>query len=362
MTLEWTDISAPPSPAVAVSSAQIIYGPRIPAQQQLLLYSADQWEQFVQEWVHCCLKKQYIDVKRFSGAGDQGVDVAGFCDNKKLQGIWDNYQCKHYAHALLPGDVWVEFGKIIWYSFNQEYTPPRKYYFVAPMGAGTGLTKLLADAEKLRAAVIEKWKTHIESKITDTRAIPLEGALLTYVQNFDFSIFDSKNSLQLVEEHKETPYFAVRFGGGLPARPIAAPAPSEIDPVESRYVSQLLGAYADHKKTDVPDPTALKSWPPLQGHFARQREAFYQAESLRVFARDSVPAGTFEALQGDIYDGVVDTHDAEHPDGYARVVEVTKAARELQITANALISCTNPKDRDGICHQLANEDRLRWCK
>ena len=86
----------------------------------------------------------------------------------------------------------------------------------------------------------------------------------------------------------------------------------------------------------------------MREHFHRQREAFYHAESLRVFARDTVPPGTFESLQEDIYDGVVDTHDASHPDGY------------LQITANALISCTKPKDRDGICHQLANEDRLRW--
>ena len=60
--------------------------------------------------------------------------------------------------------------------------------------------------------------------------------------------------------------------------------------------------------------------------------------------------------------GVVDTHDASHPDGYARVCAVTKAARELQITANALISCTKPKDRDGICHQLANEDRMQWTR
>jgi hypothetical protein len=100
----------------------------------------------------------------------------------------------------------------------------------------------------------------------------------------------------------------------------------------------------------------------LRDHFLRQREAFYQAESLRVFARDTVPPGTFESLQDDIYDGVIDTHDAGHADGYARVCEVTKAARELQITSNALISCTKPKDRDGICHHLANEDRLQWTK
>ena len=83
---------------------------------------------------------------------------------------------------------------------------------------------------------------------------------------------------------------------------------------------------------------------------------------LRVFARDSVPSGTFESLLDDIHDGVIDTHDANHADGYEKVCAVTKAARDMQITANALITCTNPKDRDGICHQLVNEERLRWTR
>jgi len=362
MSTSWKDIAAPEPPSVEVTASGVTHGPLVPPQQLLLLYSPDQWEDFVQEWAHYCLKKLYVQVQRFTGAGDRGIDVAGFTDAKMLQGVWDNYQCKHYDHAIRPGDAWVEFGKVIWYSFNKDYTAPRKYFFVAPMGAGTGLSKLLADAEKLRRDVIANWKDHIESEITSTRDIPLEGALLAYVQAFDFSIFEAKTSLQLVEEHRQTPHFATRFGGGLPPRPLGTSLPSAIAPGESRYVSHLLDAYADHTKAAVPDPAALKTWPKLQGHFSRQREAFYQAEALRVFARDTVPIGTFEALQGDIYHGVIDTHDASHPDGFARVVEVTKAARDLQITANPLITCTKPQDRDGICHQLANEDRLQWSK
>lgn len=359
---EWMDITAPVLPTVQITAAHVTHGPLIPPQQQLLLYSSDQWEGFVQEWAHYCLKKVYRQVQRFAGAGDRGIDIAGFTDARRLQGAWDNYQCKHYDNALRCSDIWGEIGKIIWYSFKKEYTAPRRYFFVAPKGAGTGLSKLLADDEKMRRDVIANWKAHIESAITGTRVIPLEGELLAYVQAFDFSIFEAKTSVQLVEDHRQTPHFAVRFGGGLPPRPATPQPPSTIAPVESRYVSQLLDAYADHTNVAVSDPAALKVWPKLHVHFSRQREAFYQAEALRVFARDSVPIGTFEALQGDIYDGVIDTHDASHPDGFARVVEVTKAARELQITANPLISCTNPKDRDGICHQLANEDRLQWTK
>jgi hypothetical protein len=46
----------------------------------------------------------------------------------------------------------------------------------------------------------------------------------------------------------------------------------------------------------------------LEGHFKRQREAFYHAESLRVFVRDKTEPVTFESLREQIYKGVVDTY------------------------------------------------------
>ena len=189
----------------------------------------------------------------------------------------------------------------------------------------------------------------------------LDAPLRAYVDAFDFSIFDAKTSLQLVDDHRSTPVHSARFGGGLPTRPTASKPPTALATTESRYVTQLLHAYSEHTGLTVADPSAL-SPPKLKDHFRRQRESFYEAESLRVFARDKVPVGTFEALQEDIYDAVIDEHDANHVDGYAKVCAVTKSAREVQITANALISCTKPKDRDGICHQLVNDERLRWIK
>lgn len=357
MTGDWKEIAAPA--ALGVTAALVTQGPVIPPQCQLLLYSADQWEGFVQEWAHYCLKKQYVKVQRFSGSGDMGVDVAGFADAKLLMGVWDNYQCKHYDHALMPSDVWAELGKIIWYSYSGEYHPPRRHYFVAPRGAGTSLSALLSNAPKLRAELIAQWDKKVKGAIKKDHLILLEGQLREYLDAFDFSIFDAKTSLQLIEDHRFSPVHAARFGGGLPQRPVPVAPPLSMAPFESKYVKELLGAYAEHLKTPVVELAGLSSQK-LKDHFRRQREAFYQAESLRVFARDTVPEGTFESLQDDIFDGVVDAHEADHPDGYAKVCAVTKAARELQITSNALITCAKPKDRDGICHQLVNEDRLKW--
>ena len=358
-----TDIAPPAPPASTVTTDRVTHGPWIPPQQRILLYSAEEWEGLIEEWAHFALKKLYVQVLRFTGAGDRGIDIAGFADAEKLAGVWDNYQCKRYlGHAIYPSEAWPEVGKILWHSFNKEYRPPRRYYFVAPHGVGTALAGLLGNAAKLKKALMENWDKHVRRAITDKQEVPLEGAFLAYVEAFDFSIFDSKTALQVIEDHRHCPCHSSRFGGGLPNRPTAEKPPLAIAPTESRYVAQLLAAYADHKKQPVPDAKSLKAWPKLNSHFGRQREAFYHAESLRVFARDSVPAGTFESLQDDIHSGVVDVCEAEHADGYERVKQVTQAARELHLTSNALLTCSKPKDRDGICHQLANEDRLLWTK
>lgn len=358
----FADIAPPTAPASPATADQVINGPSIPPQQRILLYSPGEWEGFTEEWAHFCLKKEYMQVQRFTGAGDRGLDVAGFADEQKLLGVWDNYQCKRYLdHAVYPSEAWPEIGKILWHSFNKQYSAPRRYYFVAPHGVGTTLAGLLANPPKLKKALIENWDKSVRRAITDAQEVPLEGAFLAYVEAFDFSIFDSKTALQLMENHRQCPCHAVRFGGGLPNRPAAEKPPVAIAATESRYIAQLLGAYADHKKLPV-DVKTLKAWPPLEGHFGRQREAFYHAESLRVFARDSVPAGTFESLQDDIHSGVIDVCEDDHADGYERVKLVTQAARGLHLTSNALLTCSKPKDRDGICHQLANEDRLLWMK
>jgi hypothetical protein len=343
-----------------VSADQTTMGLRFPPQQQILLYSGAQWEEFVEEWAHFCLKPIYVSVRRFTGAGDRGVDVAGFTDADGLQGVWDNYQCKHLDKPLAPSKAWVELGKILWHSFKGDYRAPRAYFFVAARGVGTTLAALLADSAKLRKELVANWDGYCRKGITDTQEIDLEGAFLAYVEAFDFSIFGMKTSLQLIEDHRRCPHHAMRFGGGLPERAPPATPPDDIGSAESRYVEQLFAAYGDHTKAAVSDIAALKPWPHLQSHFGRQRVAFYHAESLRIFARESVPPGTFESLQEDIYTGVIDTHDAGHSDGYQRVCAVTKAARDLQITSNPLITRSKPTDRDGICHQLANENRLLW--
>ena len=327
----------------------------------MTIFSPDEWESFIEEWASS-LKGVYAKVRRFAGAGDQGIDVVGFVSDTGWEGGWDNYQCKRYGHPLYPSDIWVEIGKVIYYSYLNEYPAPRKYYFVASKEISTSLEKLLANPSKLKEDAKSEWDEKCRDKITSTASIHLEGDLLVWFDAFDFSIFSSKSVAELVAEHSQTPFHAVRFGGGLPPRPTVPPPPDKHDARESQYIQQLYNAYGHHLGVCIKEASDLASCskPKLKDDFLRQRERFYHAESLRNFARDTVPAGTFESLQDEIFHGVIEVCDKDHEDGLARMGATLIHAGNISTAANPLQSVTRVQDRQGICHQLANEARLVW--
>lgn len=349
----------PKSTKSVPTHTQVTSGVPIPKAMRIRMFSPDDWEEFVEEW-STSLNGAYIKVRRFGGSGDLGVDIAGFCTDKGFQGEWDNYQCKRYDHPLRPSDIWIEIGKIIFYASRGEYQPPRKHYFVCSQGVGTTLEQLLNKPEELRAKARENWAKHCESAITSTETVTLVGPLKAFFDAFDFRVFTSKSHLELIEGHSATGYHAVRFGGGLPARPDPTRPPDSPEEIESRYIRQLLDAYGDQIGSPVSDPVALEAHTPLKRDYLRQRERFYHAESLQNFARDTVPEGTFSSLQDEIFHGVIDVCEGNHPDGLERLRATLAQAASVTPTANPLSSVIKTQDSQGICHQLANDDRLTW--
>ena len=350
----------PTRPATTPSSDHVQTGLPITKPTRVRIFGPDEWEVFVEEWATTLVNRPYTKVRRFGGAGDLGVDIAGFCSSDGFTGIWDNYQCKRYGHALQPNDIWVEIGKIVYYSYIQKFSSPRANYFVASLGIGTALEKLLNNPKELGEKFKSNWDTHCRKKITAKKTIELEGNFLTYVDAFDFSIFSSKSHIDMIKAHSHTSFHAVRFGGGLQPRPRSDPPPTEPAISESKYIRQLLDAYGDHLNETVANPAVLKAHKSLEQDFLRQRERFYHAESLRNFARDTVPQGTFGDLQDEVFHGVIDITESSHADGFERMLATVAQAAQVSTTANPLSSVTKSQDRQGICHQLANEDRLTW--
>jgi hypothetical protein len=268
----------------------------------------------------------------------------------------------------MPSDVYGEVGKIIYHSFkrtqpfNQLCRTPRCHVFVAPHGVGISLGRFLKDPNGFKEQVRGKWETHCVPKIGVDIHAPLKGDFLDYFNEFDFSIFDDRTGVELIEEHAQTPFYAPRFGGGFPPRDQPEAPPSEPTEVESPYLRKLLDAYEDHLGEKVPEIGTLGSHPHLEEHYERQRVLFYSAESLRNFARDRTPPRTFESLQDDVYHGVVDICERGHRDGLECLRATVSAAACLDISGNALVGVARVPDKQGICHQLANDDRLIWKK
>lgn len=360
MTTKVKTVPLPPpkAPSGGVPAAFAISGPPIPPIERIKLYSAETWEEFITEWVES-LRDAYRTVERCGGAGDMGRDIVAV--SAEDRDLWDNYQCKHYAKPLKPSEVWVEFGKLAYYTKSGAYSYPRRYFFVAPQGCGTTLSNLLKKPEELRSELFGNWERYCKGKITKTESVELDSELKSYVEGLDFSIFSAVQPLRVIEQHAKTRWHVHRFGGGLPARPPASMPPANLENHEANYVRALLNAYGDHLNTSFADIVQCANID-LQEHFADARLEFYSAESLRAFSRDTLPPGEFEALQDEVHGGIRDEIRHPHVDGYQRLLAVVKLARCFQLSARALGSQVTQRDRGGICHQLANDLKVKWVK
>lgn len=324
--------------------------------QRVLLYSAEEWEEFIREWMEG-FDPAYAFVERLGGSGDLGRDVVGYVDGLNTGGPWDNYQCKHYAQALKPGDIWPELGKLCFYTQRGDFPAPRRYQFVAPKGVGIPVHDLLREPQNLGRKLMARWPTACESILG-----ALTPALVRHIEAFDFRSVGYVPLADIVAQHRRTTYHYQRFGVELPSRPSADSPPIQAAAIETLYLKRLIEAYADHLSQAVTsiDDAAMPGR--LKRHFARSREHFYEAESLNRFSRDHVEADAFDRLKDEFYAGVINTVETDHGDGYARVIAATEMAQQIHPASNVLSAYLTVGDKHGVCHHLANDGRLEWVK
>lgn len=336
-------------------------GMAFPVADLIQTFKPEVWEDFTEEWAHS-QEKKYKEIVRYTGAGDMGLDVLCFQTKDQFKGAWDNVQCKRYACQLQPSQVYVELGKIIYYSHIGEYPPPTNYYFAASRGIGLKLKKLLLNPAKLKTDLIANWDKYCKTEITSTKELPLVGPLKKYLDKFNFKIFQMIPVAQMIKDHAGTVFYIRRFGpASFPERPPVELPPAAIQVKESRYVQQLFEVYSEKLAVQLTDPSQLAKYPEIEQHFNRSREIFYHAESLRNF-RDSIDPGAFDAIREEIYQGAVDVYEMEHANSLARVRSTVAHAGTLTPNCNALCVRVQTQDKQGFCHHLANEDRFTWVK
>lgn len=358
--METFEIIAPKA-TPRLTNHDILFGKPIAPFQRLGILSDNEFEEIVTEWAFEYLKSRYSKVRRCGGAGDKGRDVIAWVDEKGLQ--WDNYQCKHYGNKLAPTNFYAELGKLCYYTKNGDYTVPLNYYIVSKEGVGTALSDLIDNPQQLKGALIANWGKYVESKITSKITVKLEGDLMTYVENFDFSIIKVVEPLEFLEQFQKTSYYWYRFGGQISRYRNETIVPEMIDnELQMRYIEQLLLAYSEEVSAEINSVEELAKYGQYKVHFDMQRTNFYSIETLKQFERDNLPPDStaFESFKSEVltavYPKLLDFHD----NSFRRLQSVLQHSSLLAITANPLSITLSIMDKNGICHHLVNENKLSW--
>ena len=222
------------------TNLQLLSGKDMPDIKIFSLVSEDDFELMTEQWLFS-MKDRYKYVKRIGGSGDQGRDIFAYQDENMT--ILDIYQCKHYDKKLTPSNIYVEIGKLLYYTYNREYVVPKNYYIISSKGCGTALTKLIENPEKIKSTIIQNWNSNCKGSITKAKNIELNNAFKAFIKNFDFSIIHEITPLNFLEEFEKTKYYSSWFGLRKFKRK-TPPEPSNIiEKNELTYVDKLYRAY-----------------------------------------------------------------------------------------------------------------------
>ena len=319
-------------------------------------YDSTEWEIFIREWQKGL--KGYDAVKRLGGPGDLGRDVIGLCSPQACQGVWDNFQCKHYETTLGVPAACEDAGKIIFHAFRGEFTPPRMCSFVAPRGPSTALRKMLLNPNLFQDEVIKTWDVRVAPNVVENEQHTLSGDLAAYVANYNFTSFTFSTLEEVLDDHRETAYWASRFGGELPP-PNPGQAPVEITPDETFYVTKLFDVYAEETGMPIGCAEDLAAHVEWLDDLQKQRVRFYDAEAFMATYRDQTEPGTIESFAAEIMDAI-DPAIAMAKSAHGRLSTALVTAGTTT-PASVLSPRAKVRMKQGVCHQLANSpDGVTW--
>ena len=334
---------------------------------RLAQFDDKEFERLTLEWADGNLShhiEDVVEIQQRGGAGDKGRDIVVWIHppgNPERHCIV--YQCKHYAVNLGAPAAAGEIAKLLYYAYLGDLPVPRSYWFVTHRGLTNPFQDLLDDPVELRKHILTKWDDHCADAVSSKFKVALELPFREYVEAFDFSIFKAKQPQDLLNEHARTRYHLTVFGLPLIDRPPPATPPSTEAPIETKYIRQLYAVIGEALNTTVSAPRDFVQDSRLRTLFDRSRITFYFAEGLKELARDQMadPA-FFTTLLDEFGDGLYHHYTTSGLTGLQRLLETVKASQALQLGSHVLAPHVLANDREGMCHQLANDDRLDWCE
>jgi hypothetical protein len=318
---------------------------------------ADRLEDFVNDWL-AQRYKDYHSHELWRGTGDMGRDVTGYVTDRRMEGPWDNYQCKQLSKTLSESSSFVELGKIFMHSANGAYSLPRSYIFVAPRGLTRTMQQLFAHPERFKKALLNQWNTDIAGRLVDNQTIPLTPEIESKVKAFDFTQIHWFDATRLVDDPSCKPVLVKWFGEDPGPSPRGI-VPADIQAGESEYIGQLLKLYEEKGPGVYPDAAAALASPEFGTHLRDQRTRFFDSVAFDRFYRDSTPEDYLITFKDEIYHGVVEIHGDDYTTGLTRLSQVMRQAAVLQLSG-ILGKHAGPQVKQGTCHQFANDGRLPW--
>ena len=90
------------------------------------------------------------------------------------------------------------------------------------------------------------------------------------------------------------------------------------------------------------------------------RFQFYSAEALNEFVRELTDQGTFADFQNDIFNAIWSVFSDDHETSFRRLQKTLSCAANVPHGTNAIYLVAEALDKQGVCHQLANIDKIDW--
>ncbi|EPE4155156.1 ABC-three component system protein [Yersinia enterocolitica] len=332
---------------------------------RLAQFSAPDFERFTLEWASDYLAQleDVDEVQQRGGAGDKGRDVIVWLDSSEVvRRRWRLYQCKHYETRLGTAAGIAEIGKVLYYTFRGDYTIPEEYWFVTHQGVVGPLQDLLDDPNKMRQHVLDHWEEQCAAQIMKA-PIPLTVELRAHISSFPFSIFRAKQPIEIINEHAKTRFHLTVFGLPLINRPKPPAPPSAVSASEIGYITQLYAVIGENLGMQVTQSADFAAHASLKKLFDRSRITFYCAENLKELARDQMAdTAFFDSLVDEFCDALYHVCNEMADSGLKKMRSTILAAQSLQLGGHALAPHVVANDREGICHHMANENRVIWCE
>ena len=150
--------------------------------------------------------------------------------------------------------------------------------------------------------------------------------------------------------------------------PTIAPDSVSLEEEDQPYIKALLEVFSEYLGEQCVSVQRLYEYnSDLYNELMRNREYFYNAESIRHLIRDTFVNGEdyFKDYKNELYEGIVEVRHQSYSNGYDRLLAVLDKSTTVNLNGATLerLYLIRFKEKKGICHMLVDDGKITsWLK